>query len=148
MRQTKTAILWQLSPLKTMWTPPPPSPNPDQVGMENCKQLFSQLLAIYDSKIADIISAVKLFTVFDTDRGILHALKAMCHAFLACLSRAAGSAIKAMCHPLSVCLSCSAGSAIEAISLALHSGASVWHIALRLSLLHSIVDRRWGSDGN
>ena len=68
-----------------------------------------------------------------------HALKAMCHTFLACLSRAAGSAI-------------------EAISLALHSRPSVWHIALRrcethsqcvslappraplkLSLLHSIV---------
>ena len=38
--------------------------------------------------------------------------------------------LKAMCRPLSVCLSYSAGSAIE---LALHSGASVWHIALSLS---------------
>ena len=36
----------------------------------------------------------------------------MCHTFLACLSRAGGSAI-------------------EAISLALHSRTSVWHIALR-----------------
>ena len=39
--------------------------------------------------------------------------------------------VKAMCHTFLACLSCSAGSAIEAISLALHSGASVWHIALR-----------------
>ena len=39
--------------------------------------------------------------------------------------------IKAMCHTFLACLSRAAGSAIEAISLALHSRPSVWHIALR-----------------
>ena len=41
---------------------PPSPPAPDPVGIENCKQLFSQLLAFTTQKIAthstDIISAV------------------------------------------------------------------------------------------
>ena len=50
-------------------SPPPLSPSPHQVGIENCKQLFSQLLAFTTEKIAThstgIISAVgvALFSV-------------------------------------------------------------------------------------
>ena len=42
------------------------------------------------------------------------------------------SPFKAMCHTFLACLSRAAGSAIEAIFLALHSRSSVWHIALIL----------------
>ena len=49
--------------LKTMWNTPSP-PAPDPVGIENCKQLFSPLLAFTTQKIAthstDIISAARI----------------------------------------------------------------------------------------
>ena len=51
----------KLNALRRCETPPSP-PAPDPVGIENCKQLFSQLLAFTTQKIAtrntDIISAV------------------------------------------------------------------------------------------
>ena len=54
-------VIIESSLLKTMWNTSLPF-YPDPVGIENCKQLFSQLLAFTTQKIAthstDIISAV------------------------------------------------------------------------------------------
>ena len=52
------------------------------------------------------------------------------------------AAVKAMCHTFLACLSRAAGIAIEAISLALHSRPSVRHIALRLDVFYVLGDFR------
>ena len=93
---------------------------PDQVGSENCKQFFSQVLAFitknwqhlqrrwcpYDMLLFFYRKCKqlwkKVFPVFDTHCSISHVMKSMWNT-------------------LSVCLSRSTKSATKAISLALHS---------------------------
>ena len=62
---------------------------------------------------------LKLYQSLEVPLNCMVIVKAMCHTFLSCLSRAAGSAI-------------------EAISLALHSRPSVWHIALRRCVIPTL----------
>ena len=71
MGATATERMLSLA-LRLCETPPSP-PAPDSVGIKNCEQLFSPLLAFTTR------NEKKLFTVFDTDRGISHALKAKCY---------------------------------------------------------------------
>ena len=103
-----------------------PPPNPDQVGIENSKQLFSQLLAFTTRKIAthcaDTISAraVAFFLVVNASRREKSYLQfLMTSAVFQMLLRQSETHL--------VCLSCSAESATEALSLSL-SHSIVFHV--------------------
>ena len=80
-------------PLRLCKTPTSP-PNPDQIGIKNCKQIFSQVLAFITNKdntcSGEDVRTIrcyffynheckqlwkKVFTVFDANRDILHTLK-------------------------------------------------------------------------
>ena len=102
--------------LRSCETPPSP-PAPDPVGIENCKQLFSPLLAFTTQKIAtnstDIISAVCVAFFGSSMQAVM---KKSCLQFLI-----PTAVFKNIWSTFSVRLSRAAESTTEAISLALHS---------------------------